>query len=126
MSYKIRFIKTVIKAGIDYTPKALVLWLVNHKLKGIAKLFDFDFDLETRRIYVHVQLEGEAEAIEVWVEYFALLHDEQGYKLLIGEATANRVWLKHLLANIVGKAWKIPEHPLLNNYLPLTFEIFKP
>jgi hypothetical protein len=120
-----RYLSSLIKIAIKWTPKTLVLWLVNFKLKGIAKLIDFEFDLGARKVYVKTQLDGELEAIEVWVENFAMLHDEQGYYLIIDQACANRPWLNHLLATVVGKPWQIPEMPQLTPYLGLAFELLK-
>lgn len=103
----------------------MVIWVANIILKGIAELIDFNFDLETRKAYVKIQLLGEAEAIEVWLEDFAIVSDEESYKLIIQQAQSNRLWLNNVLSRIVGKAWKIPVIPQLTAHLELIAEVFK-
>jgi hypothetical protein len=104
MSYK----TTLIKMAIKWTPKTLILWVVNRKLKGIAELTDFIFDLEARKSYVQIKLFGEAEPIEVWFEDFAIVSDEGSHNFIIQKAQSNRPWLDNLLSRITGTAWKIP------------------
>ncbi|MGZ5541265.1 MAG: hypothetical protein ACXWE3_06005 [Methylobacter sp.] len=99
--------------------------MANIILKEIAELTDFNFDLEARTAYVQIQLLGESETIEVWLENFAIVNDEESYKLIIEQAKSNRVWLNNLLSRIVGKAWKIPAMPQFAAQLELISELFK-
>jgi len=121
MSFKTRLIKMAIK----WTPNMMVIWVANIILKGIAELTDFNFDLEARKAYVQIQLVGESETIEVWIEDFAIINDEGSYQLIIQQAQSNRIWLNNLLSRITGKAWGIPEIPLLTAHLELISELFK-
>lgn len=101
----------------------LVSWVANIVLKGIAELTDFSFDIEARTAYVQIQLVGESETIEVWLEGFAIISDEESYKFIIHQATSNRIWLGNLLSRIVGKAWKIPVLPQLAAQMELAAEL---
>ncbi len=119
MSFKTGLIKMAIKL----TPNMLVSWVANIVLKGIAELTDFSFDIEARTAYVQIQLVGESETIEVWLEGFAIISDEESYKFIIHQATSNRIWLGNLLSRIVGKAWKIPVLPQLAAQMELAAEL---
>jgi hypothetical protein len=121
MSYKTGLIKMAIK----WTPNAMIIWVANIVLKDIAELKDFNFDLETRKAYVQTQLLGESETIDVWLEDFAIVNDEDGYKFVVQQARSNRIWLTNLLSRIVGKAWKIPVIPQLAAQMELISELFK-
>lgn len=121
MSYKTGLIKMAIK----WTPKSLILWVANIKLKGVAELTDFSFDLEARKAYVQTMLLGEAEPIEVWLEDFAVVSDGGSYQIIIQQAQSNRPWLDNVLSRIVGKAWNIPVIPQLTPQLELLTELFK-
>ncbi len=121
MSYKTGLIKMAIK----WTPNAMIIWVANIVLKDIAELKDFNFDLETRKVYVQTQLLGESETIDVWLEDFAIINDEDGYKFIVQQARSNRIWLTNLLSRIVGKAWKIPVIPQLAAQMELISELFK-
>jgi len=121
MSFKTGLIKMAIK----WTPNKMIIWVANIVLKGIAELTDFNFDLETRKAYVQIQLLGESEVIEVWLEDFAVIRDEESYKFVVQQAQANRLWLNNLLSRITGKAWKIPEIPQLTPQLELISELFE-
>ena len=118
MSYK----TSLIKMAIKWTPKTLILWAVNRKLKGIAELTDFIFDIETRKSYAQIKLFGEAEPIEVWLEDFAIVSAEGAHSFIIRKAQSNRPWLDNLLSRITGTAWKIPA--MLQ--IELINELFKP
>lgn len=111
--------------AIKWTPKMMILWVANIKLKGIAELLDFSFDLDARKVYVHTQLFGETETIEVWLEDFAIVNDAGSYQLIVQLAQSNRPWLNNLLSLIVGKAWKIPAIPQFTAELELISELFK-
>lgn len=101
----------------------LVSWVANIVLKGIAELSDFSFDLDARKAYVQIQLVGESETIDVWMEGFAVVREEESYKFIIQQAQSNRLWLDNLLSRVVGKAWKIPEIPQLAAQMELIHEL---
>ena len=121
MSFKTSLIKTAIKL----TPNKMIIWVANSVLKDIAELTDFSFDIEARKTYVQIQLLGESETIEVWLEDFAILSDEESYQFIIHQAKANRLWLNNLLARIAGKTWKIPVIPQVAAHMELIAELFK-
>ncbi|MGZ8945491.1 MAG: hypothetical protein ACXW1W_08695 [Methylococcaceae bacterium] len=121
MSFKTHLIKMAIKC----TPNMLILWVANIVLKGIAELTDFSFDIDERKAYVQTQLYGETETIEIWLEDFAIVRDEESYKFIIHQAQSNRPWLTNLLAHIIGKAWKIPVIPELAPHIELIAELLK-
>ncbi len=122
MSVKIKLAKTAIKM----TPNKIVIWVANIILKGIAKLSKFMFDLDTRTAYVQVTLYGETEPIDVWLDGFAILTEEDSYYLMIQQAKSNRPWMDNLLARIAGKAWKIPLLPKYKKHIEFLAELFKP
>ncbi len=103
----------------------MILWVANIMLKGIAELTAFSFDLETRKVYVQTKLYGEAEMIEVWLDGFAVVNDEESYRFIIQQAQSNRPWLNNILSRIVGKSWKIPVIPQLTAQMELVYELFK-
>ena len=121
MSFKTGLIKMAIKL----TPNKMIIWVANIVLKDIAELTDFNFDLEARKVYVQIQLLGESETIEVWLEDFAVVSDEEAYKLIIQQARSNRIWLNNLLSRIIGKAWKIPAMPQFAAEIKLISELFE-
>ncbi|MDD5461125.1 MAG: hypothetical protein PHG00_05775 [Methylococcales bacterium] len=122
MSFKSSLIKTVIK----WTPNTLIIWVANIILKGIGELKDFNFDLEARKAYTQLQLAGESETIEVWFEDFAIVSDEESYRLIVQKAQSNRLWLDNLLSRIVGKEWKIPVTAEIRPQVELIAELLKP
>lgn len=121
MSFK----ASLIKMAIKWTPNIMIIWVANIILKDIAELLDFNFDLEARKAYVQIQLVGESETIEVWIEDFSIINNEESYQLIIQQAQSNRIWLNNLLSRIAGKAWGIPEIPQLTAHLELVSELFK-
>ena len=121
MSFK----SSLIKIAIKWTPKRLILWVANIMLKDVAELTDFSFDLEARKAYIQIQLVGESETIEIWLEGFVIISDEESYKLIIQQAQSNRLWLNNLLSRIVGKAWKIPVTAQMTSQIELITELFK-
>lgn len=121
MSFK----SSLIKMAIKLTPNILIVWVANIVLKGIAELTDFSFDLDARTAYVQIQLVGESETIEVWLDGFAVVSDEESYKFIIHQAQSNRIWLDNLLSRVVGKAWKIPVIPQLAAQMELVAELLK-
>jgi len=121
MSFK----SSLLKVAIEWTPTFMVLWVANIMLKGIAELTDFSFDLDTRKAYFQTRLYGEEEIIEVWLDGFAIVSDEESRKFIIQQAQSNRPWLNNLLAHFVGKAWKIPVIPQLAAQIELITELLK-
>ena len=121
MSFK----ASLVKIAINLTPNIIVIWVANIILKGIAELSDFIFDLDTRTAYVQIKLVGETEPIEVWLDGFAIISDEESHQLIIQQAKSNRLWLNNLLARIVGKEWKIPATPQYKSQIELVAELFK-
>jgi hypothetical protein len=103
----------------------MIVWGANIVLKGIAEMTDFKFDLDTRQVYVRTLLNGEIEAIEVWLEDFAIVHDDETYIFTIQKAQSNKLWLTNILAYIIGKAWKIPVTPQLKVPIELMSELLK-
>lgn len=122
MSFK----SSLVKMAIKLAPDILVIWVANIILKGIAELSAFNFDIDTRQAYIKATLAGESEPIEVWLEGFAIVSDEESHQLIIHQAQSNRLWLNNLLSRIAGKAWKIPEIPQIKDQLELASELFKP
>jgi hypothetical protein len=121
MSFK----SSLLKMAIEWTPTFMVIWVANIILKGIAELTDFSFDLDTRKAYIQTRLYGEEEIIEIWLEGFAIVSDEEAHKFIIQQAQSNRPWLNNLLAHFVGKAWKIPVIPQLSTQIELITELLK-
>jgi hypothetical protein len=122
VSLKTRLLKTAIK----WTPNKMIVWAANIVLKDIAKLSEFDFDLDTRKAYVQATLHGETEVIEVWIEGFAIVSNENSHRLIVQEAKSNRAWLNNLLARIVGKEWKIPAIPKFQSHIDLIVDLLQP
>jgi hypothetical protein len=116
---------SLIKMAIKWTPNMMIIWVANIMLKGIAELTDFSFDLDARKAYVQIRLYGEAETIEVWLDGFAVVSDEDSHKLVVQQAQSNRPWLNNLLSRIVGKAWKIPVMPQFQAQIELIIELLK-
>ena len=104
MSFKATLAKILIKM----TPNKLIIWVANIVMKDIAELTGFNFDIDTRSAYMQVQLVGESETIDVWLEGFGIIADEDYYHFIIEQAKSNRIWLGKLLSRFVGKTWKIP------------------
>jgi len=121
MSYK----ASLIKMAIKLTPNMMIVWVANIVLKGIAELTDFNFDLDTRKVYVKTMLYGETDAIEVWIDGFAIVHEEESYEFIIYQAQSNKLWLNNILSRVVGKAWKIPVIPQLAAHMGLVAELLK-
>ncbi len=122
MNFKASLVKTAIKI----TPNKIVILVANVILKGIAKLSKFIFDLETRIAYVQLTLYGETEPIEVKLDGFAIITDEESHRLIIQKASSNKPWLNNLLSKIVLKPWKIPNIPKYKRHIDFVAELFKP
>ena len=119
------YLVSLIKIAIKWTPKMMILWVANYKLKVIAEVKDFNLDLDARKVYVHTQLFGEADSIEVWAENFAIIIDQDTYKFILQLAKSNKPWLSNTFALIVGKAWPIPTIPQLAPFMPLAYALLK-
>jgi hypothetical protein len=116
MSFKSRLLKSsllkrTIKIGIKLTPKIIVASVANIVLKGIAEFSEIKFDLDARTAFVKVTLYGEEEPIEVSVDGFAILGDEDRYQFVLHNAQSNKPWMSNILNRIAGKAWDIPPIP---------------
>jgi len=121
MSFK----SSLIKVAIKLTPNIIIRWVANLILKGIVELSEFNFDIDTRTAYVQATLYGEAEPIDIWVDGFAIISDEESHQLIIHQAQSNRPWLNNLLSHIVGKALKIPAIPQYQDQIELVSELLK-
>jgi hypothetical protein len=120
MSFK----TSLVKIAIALTPNIIVMWVANIILKGIAELSDFIFDLDSRTAYVQLTLFGEVEPIEVSLNGFAIVSDNESHQLIIQQAQSNRPWLNTILSRLVGKAWIIPAIPQYKAQIELIAELF--
>jgi hypothetical protein len=106
MSYK----TSLVKMALNNTPKSMVLWAANKKLKGVAKLMDYSYNSEERKLYTQMVLDGEEEPVDVFLEGFTIVVDEGLYKLVFQQARSSRSWLDVLLNKVLlSREWKIPE-----------------
>lgn len=121
MSFK----SNLVKMAINWTPKMMVIWVANIILKGIAELTDYSFDLDARKVYVQTTLYGEIEPIEVWLNGFAIIGEEETKYLILEQGQSNKLWLTNILSKIAGKAWKIPEMPQFKAHIDLIAELLK-
>lgn len=122
MSYKSSLLKTAIK----WTPDMMTKWVANILLKGIVEFTALNFDLDARKAHVQATLYGETELIEVWIDGFAIISEENSHKLILQQAQSNRPWLSNLFSRIVGKEWKIPKIPQFQAHIELIAELLKP
>ncbi len=83
-------ISKIIKIAIKLTPSALIIWVGNFVLKGIAQLTEFSFDLDARKVHVQTRLYGEVDTIDVWLEDFAVVTDGESYEFMIKQAKSDR------------------------------------
>ncbi len=119
------FLVALIKLGIKWAPKSIVLWVANYKLKGITEVKDYAVDLETRTVYANILLYGESEAIEVKAEQFGIILDNGAYKFILQKAHSNKPWLNNTFAFVLGKAIAIPVIPQLTPFMPLAYALLK-
>ena len=106
MSYK----TSLVKMALNNTPKGMVLWAANKKLKGVAQLMDYSYNSEDRKLYTQMVLDGEEEPVDVFLEGFTILVDEGIYKLVFQQARSSRSWVDVLLNKVLlSREWKIPE-----------------
>ncbi len=108
---KSNLLKRTVKVGIKLTPKILVVSVANIILKGIAEFSDILYDLDKRTAFVNVTLYGEEEPIEIALDGFEILGDEENYQFILHKAQSNKPWMNNILSRIVGKAWDIPAIP---------------
>jgi len=116
MSFKSRLLKSnllkqTVKVGAKLTPKILVVSVANIILKGVAEFSDIVYDLDGRTAFVKVTLYGEEEPIEIALDGFGILSDDENHQFILYKAQSNKPWMNNLLARIVGKAWDIPAIP---------------
>ncbi len=121
MSFK----TSLVKFAIKLTPDILVKWVANIVLKDIAEISDFIFDLDSRIVYVEITLLGEVEPIEVALNDFSIVSDEESYQLIIQKAKSNKLWMNNILSRIVGKPWAIPATPEYKTQLDLVADLLK-
>ncbi len=119
------FLVALIKLGIKWAPKSIVLWAVNLKLKGIAEVKDYAVDLDARTVYANTLLYGETEAIEVQAEQFGIILDNGAYKFILQKVSSNKPWLNNTFAFVLGKAFPIPVIPQLAPFMPLAYALLK-
>lgn len=106
MSYK----TSLIKVALNKTPSAVIVWLVNKKLKGVAKLTHFNFNSDERKLFVKLKFRGEADSFDICFDDFTLLSDEEPYNLVIARVSASKPWVDALLTRLVlNKRIKIPK-----------------
>ena len=121
MNFKLSLAKTAIK----WTPKKLISWVANIILKDIAEVTELSFDLDARTSYVQIQLVGESETIDVWLEDFAIISDDDSYRLVIKQARSNRIWLGNILSRVIKKEWDIPVPSQMASQFEFVAELFK-
>lgn len=119
MSYKTFLIKKIIK----WTPKTIVLWVVNIVLKDFSEMTDFSCDLDTHKVYVQIKLLGESEAIDVWLEDFTITHNQGSYQFILNHAKSNKIWLENLFARVTGKFWELQIPPQYESYAQLLVDL---
>lgn len=99
----------------------MILWGVNKKLKGLAKLTDFCLNCDEEKIYTQLILAGEEEPVDIWLENFSLITNEEKNIFIIHQTKSNREWLNTLLTKtILEREWKIPD-----SQVDLIQELFK-
>ena len=114
-----------VKVGAKLTPKILVVSVANIILKGIAEFSDILYDLDKRTAFVNVTLYGEEEPIEIALDGFEILGDEENYQFILHKAQSNKPWMNNILSRIVGKAWDIPAIPQYKDELGFVASLLK-
>ena len=115
-----------VKLAIKLTPKKLVSSVANLILKGIAEFSEITYDLDARTAFVKVTLYGEEEAIEVALDGFEILNDEEKYQFILHKAESNKLWMNNILARVAGKAWDIPPVPQYQDEVDFVASLLKP
>lgn len=119
-------LKGVVKLGIKLTPKKLVSGVANIILKGIVDISKIAFDLNKRTAFVEMTLYGEEESIQISLEGFEILGEEDEYQFILHNAHSNKPWMTNLLARISGKAWDIPPVPQYKDEVGFVAALLKP
>lgn len=102
----------VVKVAAKFTPKILVVSVANIILKGIAEFSEISYDLYKRTAFVNFTLYGEEEAIEIALDGFEILSDdEENYQFILHKAQSNKPWMNNILSRVVGKTVDIPLLP---------------
>ena len=122
---KSNLLKRTVKVGAKLTPKILVVSVANIILKGIAEFSDILYDLDKRTAFVKVTLYGEEEPIEIALDGFEILGDEENYQFILHKAQSNKPWMNNILSRIVGKAWDIPAIPQYKDELGFVANLLK-
>ena len=122
---KSNLLMRTVKIGAKYTPKILVVSVANILLKGIAEFSDILYDLEQRTAFVKVTLYGEEEAIEIALDGYEILGDEDNYQFILHKAQSNKPWMNNILSRIVGKAWDIPPIPQYQDEVGFVAKLLK-
>lgn len=115
----------IARLAIRWAPKGIVIWVSNKVLTGIATLKSYHFDLDTRKAYFNTLLAGEVEPIEVWLHDFGIMLEDGQYKVMLTQATSNKLWLNNIFSRITGKAFKIPVPPQYESKFNLVYQLFK-
>lgn len=106
MSYKV----SLLKLAINKTPRKIIRWAVNKKLKEIGELTDFSFNTHDKKLFVQVMLEGEVAPIELLLEKFTIIVDGERGHLIIEQAKSNRPWIDTILnQHLANREWRIPD-----------------
>ena len=122
---KSNLLKKTVKVGAKYTPKILVVSVANIILKGIAEFSDILYDLDKRTAFVKFTLYGEEEPIEVAVDGFEILCEEENYQFILHKAQSNKPWMNNILSRFVEKAWDIPEIPQYKDEIEFVASLLK-
>jgi len=122
---KSNLLKQTVKVGAKFTPKILVVAVANIILKGIAEFSEILYDLDKRTAFVNVTLYGEKEAIEIALDGFEIMGDEDNYQFILHKAQSNKPWMNNILSRITGKAWDIPSIPQYKDELGFVAGLLK-
>lgn len=122
---KSKLLKRTVKVGAKLTPKILVVTVANILLKGIAEFSDIVYDLDKRTAFVNVTLYGEEEPIEVALDGFEIMGDEDNYQFILHKAQSNKPWMNNILSRVVGKAWDIPKIPQYKDEIGFVASLLK-
>lgn len=122
---KSNLLKRTVKVGAKLTPKILIVGVANILLKGIAEFSEILYDLDKRTAFVNVTLYGEEESIEIALDGFEIMGDEENYQFILHKAQSNKPWMNNILSRIVGKAWDIPAIPQYKDELGFVASLLK-
>ena len=122
---KSNLLKRTVKIGAKLTPKILIVSVANIILKGVAEFSDILYDLDKRTAFVSVTLYGEEEPIEIALDGFEIMGDEDNYQFILHKAQSNKPWMNNILSRITGKAWDIPAIPQFKDELGFVASLLK-